>query len=184
MTARIATRLISFLFCGVVACSSGGGDGSTGGSGGSQSMGQGGSQGGKATAGSGGGSSTGGAGGSQGGSATAGVGGASGSSGGSAGSASTACNVVYDCPTGQTCVTSDGTTFVCLPDGAGKAGDVCDANLSAPVTCGDQLGCIVLTGPLTSGFCAAWCDSTHPCPTGKTCTAALSTQGVPVSFCL
>lgn len=178
-------RILILVLVGTAACSSGngggtGGSGSAGGepgsgSGGLATGGEGGSRGGS-SAGGGGASATTGAGGAS----AGGAGGAA--AGGAGGTSGTACNVVYNCPAGQSCLAS-GATFSCMPDGTGKAGDSCDATAGSPVTCGDQLICAASTTP-TAGTCVLWCDSTHPCPTGKGCQEAHTAQGGTLNLCI
>lgn len=185
-------RILILVLIGAAACSSGSGGGS-GGTGGIGDTGGIGGPGGGVGSGSGG---LGGAGGSTGGSAAGGGGsgvttGAGGSptggtagagTGGAAGTSGTACNVVYNCPAGESCLAS-GATFSCMPDGTGKAGDSCDATAGSPITCGDQLLCAASTTP-TAGTCVLWCDSTHPCPTGKGCQEVHTSQGATLNLCI
>jgi hypothetical protein len=168
----------------VAACSSGGSSGvDASGSGGSSHAGAGGG-GGTARGGTGGlggqggggavgGAAAGGQSGSQGGGGTAGGGGSGGPTG---------CNVVYDCPAGQTCLSHKGTDFTCVPSGPEKVGDPCDVRADAGIACGDQLICAQTTS--AGAFCIQLCDTSHLCPAGKTCTPTVSEADQPLSVCL
>jgi hypothetical protein len=93
------------------------------------------------------------------------------------------CNVSYDCPAGQTCASTDGMIFSCMPDGNGKPGDACDPSSNAAITCGDQMDCVGSGMPVV-GKCELWCDSGHPCPQGAgSCTTIHTTLGATLSFC-
>ena len=182
-------RILILALVGAAACSSGGGGGTggsgdaagSGGPGGAVASGsggrggEGGSVGGSAAGGGGSGGTTGGGGSPTGGAAGAGAAGAAGGSG-------TPCNVVYNCPAGESCLAS-GATFSCMPDGTGKAGDSCDATAGSPITCGDQLLCAASSTP-TAGTCVLWCDSSHPCPTGKGCQEVHTSQGATLNLCI
>jgi hypothetical protein len=93
------------------------------------------------------------------------------------------CNVAYVCGNGQTCATRDGTSFGCVPAGKGKLSTPCDVSVGAPVTCGEEMLCFSMAGP-AAGTCTRWCDRTHPCPGGKTCTSLKTTKGAAISVCL
>jgi hypothetical protein len=78
------------------------------------------------------------------------------------------------CSAGQTCWPATETTFACLNSGAGAVGDVCDDTIGM-ATCGAGLACLQPPGA-ASGTCVAYCDNTdtsHACPSGQTCDAAL-----------
>src|SRR5581483_10190399 len=91
------------------------------------------------------------------------------------------CNLEYDCPAGQSCGTSDGTTFLCAPSGSGNAGDPCNAAQTLPLQCGDHLGCVGVNG---AGTCRRWCGSSDPCPSGAgSCQIVTSTNGVMAGVC-
>jgi hypothetical protein len=93
------------------------------------------------------------------------------------------CNTVYTCGAGQTCSTVTGQTFSCMPSGAGRAGDPCDATVGAPNICGDRLVCLAKGVP-TAGTCTSWCDKIHPCSGGKTCQVVLTTMGLTLPLCI
>jgi hypothetical protein len=84
------------------------------------------------------------------------------------------CNVAYTCGPGQTCATLTGKTFACMPSGAAKAGDSCNATVNAPNVCGDRLSCLAMGDP-TGGACVSWCDPSHPCA---------GTMGVTIQVCI
>jgi hypothetical protein len=93
------------------------------------------------------------------------------------------CNLAYVCGKGETCASSDGTKFACVPAGKNPLGASCDVSVGAPVTCGEELLCFSMAGP-TAGTCARWCDRTHPCPANKTCTPLRTTKGAAITICL
>jgi hypothetical protein len=93
----------------------------------------------------------------------------------------TTCYIDYDCPTGTTCWSADGTQFECVSAGTGKAGDPCQAGATAPITCGDQLMCWAMGGP---AVCYAWCDSKHPCPNDLYCLPVDTPSGLTLHFCV
>ncbi len=176
----------ALLIFGVAACSSGGSSGvDASGSGGSGHAGTGGG-GGTARGGTGGLGGQGG-GGAVGGAAAGGQSGSQGSGGtpGGGGSGETTdggCNLVYDCPTGETCLSHKGTNFRCVASGPEKVGDPCDVSADAAVVCGDQLICAQTTA--AGAFCIQLCDTSHLCPSGKTCTPTVSEADQPLSVCL
>jgi hypothetical protein len=90
------------------------------------------------------------------------------------------CNVHYDCPSGQTCWTTDGFAFDCMSSGALQAGATC-ALILGSATCGDGLACVAAGNP-NQGECDSWCDVSTPCPSG-TCTTITDTNGVSLSLC-
>ena len=106
------------------------------------------------------------------------------SSSGGGGSGSETCNVAYDCPAGQTCWSTDGTTFACMASGGGALGDPCDVSLAgiAKPSCGDGMLCLGLGEPAV-GRCAAWCDAADGCPSGETCAAGKTTLGASLHVC-
>ena len=93
-----------------------------------------------------------------------------------------ACNLDYDCGAGQTCATSDGTTFTCRASGGDPAGSACSSDVNAPPTCGSGLACLGMVGP-PGGVCTAWCSSTHPCAPDETCITQTTTKGASVKIC-
>src|SRR6185369_5443896 len=80
---------------------------------------------------------------------------------------------------GQTCSSTNGVDWKCVPSGSGKWGDPCDA--SGPVTCGDRLSCVSVLGP-HDGTCDWGCDTEHPCQSG-TCAAGTNPFGVVFHYC-
>lgn len=91
------------------------------------------------------------------------------------------CNLHYDCPAGQTCGTSNGTTFLCAASGPGKDGDSCDAAQFLPLQCEDHLGCIGVEG---IGTCHRWCGPNDACPSGAgSCQMATTSLGAMVGVC-
>jgi hypothetical protein len=193
----VNVRVTLLLVCGLFGCSSGGGTGvdasgsggesSHAGSSGGGGASSGGASGARGQAGDGatGGATAGASGaghsGSQGGATATGAGGlAQGGAGGSAPQPD-GCNVSYNCPVGQTCNATGGANFACVPSGPGKPGDACDYT-SATVACGDQLICAVIS--TTTGMCYQFCDSGHPCPTGKTCTTFASQATQFLNLCV
>lgn len=183
--------MVCLMAFGLSGCSSGSGAGNDGSAnqGGRSGGGAGGRDGGAAVAGAGGsaGVGSGGKNGGDGGSTT-GIGGQGGGAGQGAvaGSGGTSdCNLVYDCPAGQTCSGKNGANFACVPDGTGQLGDPCDIATDAAVSCGDQLICAVTQpGPGALASCTELCDSTHPCPSSKTCVNTVSQASVQLSVCL
>jgi hypothetical protein len=182
-------RVTAWLILGLAACSSGGSGGvDASGSGGSGHTGSGGGVGaaaggtggtgglgGHAGSGSPGGASAAGQSGSQGGGGAAG-------GGGSPEPADAGCNLVYDCPMGETCSAHNGRDFGCVLSGTLKAGDPCDVASDAAVECGDRLVCALATA--AGAMCVQYCDATHPCPTGKNCLTGPTQADQPISICL
>lgn len=79
----------------------------------------------------------------------------------------------FQCPSGQTCWTTDAKTFACIPSGSGQYGESCQPVAgpgSAP--CADGLLCLATTN--AGGKCVHYCEpsgTAHACASG-TCTAA------------
>lgn len=102
--------------------------------------------------------------------------------GSSDGNGTPSCAALYDCPTGESCGTADGTSFQCHAAGALKLGDSCDQSQFLPLQCEDHLACLGMNG---SGTCRRWCSSQDPCPSGTgSCTPLRTTLGATLSFCL
>ena len=101
--------------------------------------------------------------------------------GGDVAATASSCATRYDCPSGQSCGTSDGVTFACAQSGALNPGDACNANqsLSLPLQCGDHLLCLGVNGV---GTCQRWCSSSDPCTSGS-CVTAHTTRGATIGFC-
>jgi len=93
------------------------------------------------------------------------------------------CDATYACPKGQTCATKDGRAFACVPAGAGKLGERCDATVNGNVTCGEGLSCMA-TGVPSKGTCVAWCGRPGGCSPGTTCGAVTTTMGAALKLCL
>jgi hypothetical protein len=75
----------------------------------------------------------------------------------------------WECPSGQTCWPSNGTSFACLNSGTGTAGGPCEDS-EGIATCGDGLACLQTTS--AGGTCVAYCDNTdpsHACPSTQLC---------------
>jgi hypothetical protein len=85
----------------------------------------------------------------------------------------------WECPAGRTCWPVSTSAFDCLISGTGKAGDPCQNTTNAP-SCGDGMACLApnAAGPT---LCAAYCDASHACPAGTTCTMG-SLAGTPTAF--
>jgi hypothetical protein len=94
--------------------------------------------------------------------------------------ASQPCNVEYNCPSGQTCWTTDGKTFSCMPSGTIPPGATCDSTPGSAL-CADRLACVA-EGVPTDGQCDYWCDPSNPCPLGG-CVTITDGMSVTVSFC-
>jgi hypothetical protein len=90
------------------------------------------------------------------------------------------CADQYDCGSGKSCGTTDGTTFICSTSGASNEGDACNANQGLPLQCGDHLFCL---GINDVGTCRRWCSDGDACPSGS-CTTVTTTHGAVISFCL
>ncbi len=93
------------------------------------------------------------------------------------------CDVVYDCPAGQTCWALDGTNWSCMESGAGSLGGACESITNTDPSCGDGLACLAMGNP-ADGMCVAWCDAEHPCPSTTPCQTVTTTMGVTLHFCL
>jgi hypothetical protein len=91
------------------------------------------------------------------------------------------CNISYACGANQTCATATGASFACVPSGAGRRGDACDAT-AATAVCGDRLLCLSADAT-ADGTCVGWCDHAHPCPTGKTCKTLGTSMDVSIEVC-
>jgi hypothetical protein len=96
------------------------------------------------------------------------------------------CNNVYDCPSGQTCWTTDGTSFSCVAAGSGALGATCDATVTGikTISCGEGLMCLSTKGDPTNASCTAWCGGGRPCPTGTTCRGVTTTLNATLNVCL
>lgn len=96
------------------------------------------------------------------------------SSSGAGSGASKPCNENGgSCPDGQTCWPQSASTFACLNEGSGKAGDSCQNTPGTP-TCGHGLACLQQTE--AGGTCVPYCDPTNPaeaCPSGSQCTTTV-----------
>jgi hypothetical protein len=90
------------------------------------------------------------------------------------------CAGKYDCRAGQSCGTTDGTTFLCSKSGSGNEGDACNAAQALPLQCADHLLCL---GDNGVGTCRRWCSESDPCPSGS-CATVSTTRGAEISFCL
>lgn len=76
----------------------------------------------------------------------------------------------FTCGAGQTCSAKDATgAFACITSGSGAKGSSC-VNTPGMTTCGDGLTCLQLTQ--SGGQCTNYCDTTHVCAAGETCSAA------------
>src|SRR5580658_303267 len=92
------------------------------------------------------------------------------------------CNVLYDCPAGQTCWALDGKNWSCMASGSGALGSTCESVTNTDASCGDGLACLAMGNP-QAGTCVAWCDSEHPCPSTSPCTAVSTAMGATLHFC-
>ena len=79
----------------------------------------------------------------------------------------------FTCAAGETCSVKDSTgAFACITSGSGAKGSSC-LNTAGMTTCGDGLTC--LQTMQSGGQCTNYCDATHACATGETCSAAAIT---------
>jgi hypothetical protein len=76
----------------------------------------------------------------------------------------------FTCPAGQTCSAKDTSgAFACLTSGSGTKGSSC-LNTPGMTSCGDGLTCLQVVQ--SGGQCTNYCDATHVCAAGETCSAA------------
>jgi hypothetical protein len=87
----------------------------------------------------------------------------------------------WECGAGHTCWPVSTTAFDCLVSGMGKAGDACQNVTNSPA-CTDGMACLE-PGP-AGGVCVPYCDATHTCPAGTTCTMGALDGTTPFQVCL
>jgi hypothetical protein len=92
-----------------------------------------------------------------------------------------ACNVRYACAAGQTCGSSDGASWSCVPSGPGAEGSACETSVGS--SCGDGLACLATGGDPTKASCVPWCDAHHTCGAGETCTPMFAKNGATLLVC-